>query len=442
MFRVLLLTTLTPVVLYLCYLLWSILISHFHGSPSNRRVIVTVFDKNSTTSTSTKEPSIEKDDDDDDEDDLHLQYRFIYTFLLDLVAMLLLLYLVIVPLIIYCFTTTLVRFALFPAIGTDIALKVSKRNRFVGVQEFYLQFRSATLEDEGEESTIIKLGVWYIPPQDEAVHQKRPQKSSGGEETETETEHSSSENIFGPADQPGGRLVFLLAHGNSGDRSQAKPQMRMLARKLGCHVVAFDYRGYADSSQEVAPTPDGLEEDLFAVYSWIVFNCRVPASRVVLWGHSLGGAVILRMLARLPKSAPSAVGGTPLAAILESTFSSLHDELAAFPLLRPFRCLPHFELCIREPITSNRRLNFDSVALLPKVHCPLLFLHALDDNVIPFRLGLKLYEAARELQPPEVAKRAKMVDFPASLGCGHKGIGAREEMKKIISEFILQRVLK
>ena len=43
----------------------------------------------------------------------------------------------------------------------------------------------------------------------------------------------------------------------------------MLRARLGCHVVCFDYRGYADSSQEVMPTKRGVVTDGHRVYEHV-----------------------------------------------------------------------------------------------------------------------------------------------------------------------------
>ena len=38
---------------------------------------------------------------------------------------------------------------------------------------------------------------------------------------------------------------------------------------MDLHVVAFDYRGYADSSKHIAPTETGVVRDARAVYEWL-----------------------------------------------------------------------------------------------------------------------------------------------------------------------------
>jgi abhydrolase domain-containing protein 12 len=54
-------------------------------------------------------------------------------------------------------------------------------------------------------------------------------------------------------------------------------------------VVAFDYRGFADSSNEI-PTEKTLRIDALSVYNWIRAH-GIPASRIIVVGHSLGSGV-------------------------------------------------------------------------------------------------------------------------------------------------------
>jgi fermentation-respiration switch protein FrsA (DUF1100 family) len=42
------------------------------------------------------------------------------------------------------------------------------------------------------------------------------------------------------------------------------------------------------------------------------------------------------------------------------------------------------------------RYDFDAAGALKDVHCPVLVLHSPDDEIIPYRLGKQLYEAANE----------------------------------------------
>jgi fermentation-respiration switch protein FrsA (DUF1100 family) len=70
----------------------------------------------------------------------------------------------------------------------------------------------------------------------------------------------------------------------------------------------------------------------------------------------------------------------PAGLILESGFSSARDaSRAIFPLLS-WLVIGRFE--------------FDAADALRSVHCPVLVMHSRGDEIIPFRLGRKLFEAA------------------------------------------------
>jgi hypothetical protein len=74
--------------------------------------------------------------------------------------------------------------------------------------------------------------------------------------------------------------------------------------------------------------------------------------------------------------------------ILESTFTSIPDMAARqFPFL---------------PVRWLARLEYDTLARLPAVDCPVLIIHSQDDSTIPFEHGRRLFEAAQE--PKEFLK--------------------------------------
>ena len=67
--------------------------------------------------------------------------------------------------------------------------------------------------------------------------------------------------------------------------------------------------------------------------------------------------------------------------IVQSSFTSIPDMAA---VVMPF--LPRFLV----------RTKMDSINKIKNVRCPKLFLHSPIDEVVPYRLGRKLYEAAPE----------------------------------------------
>ncbi len=70
------------------------------------------------------------------------------------------------------------------------------------------------------------------------------------------------------------------------------------------------------------------------------------------------------------------------ALILESTFTSVPDLGAD---LYPFL-----------PVRLLARYKYNTRAFLPGVNVPVLIIHSLEDEIIPFSHGKALYEAAKE----------------------------------------------
>lgn len=59
--------------------------------------------------------------------------------------------------------------------------------------------------------------------------------------------------------------------------------------EIGNHIIAFDYRGYGDSSG--SPNTHGLVQDVVHIYERIREVC--PNNPVTIWGHSMGTGVAL-----------------------------------------------------------------------------------------------------------------------------------------------------
>jgi fermentation-respiration switch protein FrsA (DUF1100 family) len=171
---------------------------------------------------------------------------------------------------------------------------------------------------------------------------------------------------FAPVDSP--IAVILHSHGNGGNLSYDIERIRRFQR-AGLAFFAYDYRGYGKS--EGAPSEAGVILDAIAAYDHLRDSLHVPASEIIVWGTSLGGAVAVQLAAQRP------VAGL----ILESTFTSAPDVAAlAYPFL---------------PVRWLMRTSFNSVAVLPSLSLPTLHIHGDRDEVIDVDLGRRLYEAAR-----------------------------------------------
>lgn len=98
---------------------------------------------------------------------------------------------------------------------------------------------------------------------------------------------------------PGTRYTILFCQ-----PAGASTQVQMIQEHLkelwqfGYDVFAFDYRGFGAS--DGIPTEHGLYADATAAYDYLTRVERVAASRIVLAGRSLGGAVAIDLATRVP----------------------------------------------------------------------------------------------------------------------------------------------
>lgn len=163
-------------------------------------------------------------------------------------------------------------------------------------------------------------------------------------------------------------MVLLWFHGNAGNLSHRADLMLRLA-KTPAQVFIVDYRGYGRS--EGRPSEQGLYRDSDAAWRYLSSERRVAPERIVLFGDSLGAAVAVDLASRVPAAG----------LIVQSGFTSAADMAAE-----------HFPFVPRALI----RTKMDSLAKIPRVGAPKLFIHSPQDEVVPYQLGRRLFEAAPE----------------------------------------------
>lgn len=262
----------------------------------------------------------------------------------------------------------------------------------------------------------IELGAWHI----------LPESSLPSCTTHLETNRTTIGNSMAFADT---RPIVLYIHGNGGNRgSNHRSQLyRRLAYEHNYHVVTFDYRGYGDSTW-VAPNAEGLSLDARLVYLWLISQPNVTKSRVIVWGHSLGTAVAVRMLADLKES------DRPKGLVLEAPFDSVANAVANHPFSIPFRIIPYFDYFFVEPIEKSSDLNFDSASRIVEIKpTSIMILHAEDDAIIPISLGRNLYKHATKVLGEE---KVEFVQISEKYGSGHKHIWNHDETMARVKRFV------
>ncbi len=170
------------------------------------------------------------------------------------------------------------------------------------------------------------------------------------------------------------RATLIFSHGNGGNISHRLEKIKIL-NGLGLDVLIFDYRGYGGSKG--SPSEKGLYLDAEAVYDYLVNQKKIPARKIVGYGESLGGAVIIDLAGK------HELGGI----IVEGAFSSVRDIAKRY-----FPLVPSFVY----------KTTFDSYKKIRNVGYPKLHIHSTADEVVPFDLGEKLFDNASE--PKEFVK--------------------------------------
>ena len=135
-------------------------------------------------------------------------------------------------------------------------------------------------------------------------------------------------------------------------------------------MLAVDYRGYGRSGG--SPNEAGVYRDADAAYDYLVQVRHVRPKNIIVFGHSLGGAVAIDLASRRE------CGGL----IVQSSFTSIRD------MARRTFGIPLFEY-----IPKSR---FDSLAKIQQVQAPILIVHGTRDEIVPFSMGQRLFTAAPE----------------------------------------------
>lgn len=166
----------------------------------------------------------------------------------------------------------------------------------------------------------------------------------------------------------GARYTILFFHGNAGNISHRLDKLKILY-DIGVNIFIIDYRGYGKS--EGKPSESGLYSDSKAAYNYLVHERKVNPQAIILYGESLGSAVAMDL----------AVKEKTAGIITEVAFSNIRDMAKIY-----YPYIPSFLISAR----------FDSLAKIPFLSVPKLFILCETDEIVPFNLGKKLYDIALE----------------------------------------------
>jgi len=195
------------------------------------------------------------------------------------------------------------------------------------------------------------------------------------------------------------RAAILFCHGNAGNISHRLESIRIF-HQLDLSVFIFDYRGYGKSAG--SPSEEGTYQDAAAAYDYLREYREISPGKIIIFGRSLGGAVAIELAGKEEAGA----------LICESSFTSAVDMgKLIFPYL---------------PTNLLVFDRYDSISRIGELSLPKLFIHSREDDIIPFKQGERLFQAA---SPPK--------EFLEIRGDHNEGFLESEEIyRKAINNFL------
>ena len=179
-------------------------------------------------------------------------------------------------------------------------------------------------------------------------------------------------SIFGwyiPTGDGEGKWTVLFCHGNAGNISHRLDTLELI-HELGLNCLIVDYRGYGQSKGRT--TEQGTLLDIRSGWDWLVNEKKKSPDSIILFGRSLG-ASIAAIVAKEVK---------PAAVIIESAFTSFVDVgKHYYPWL---------------PVKLFARYDYNTLNAVKQLHCPVFVVHSPEDEVIPYKFGKQIFEAANE----------------------------------------------
>jgi len=205
-----------------------------------------------------------------------------------------------------------------------------------------------------------------------------PDPSAGINPLWLETRHGRTEAWFlpGKGRAPSRGPVVLLFHGN-GEIIDFLPEQMEGFRERGMGVLLVEYPGYGRSAGNTSE--ESITAVAVAAYDAMVKRDDVDPKRVIAYGRSLGGGPACALSRQRPLAA----------LVLQSSFTSIR------PFARRF-FVPGFLV----------RDVYDNRSALADFPGPVLILHGLFDDIVPFAHGEEL---------ARVARNVRFIEFP----CAH-----------------------
>ncbi len=161
-------------------------------------------------------------------------------------------------------------------------------------------------------------------------------------------------------------LVFF--HGNAGNLFNRVHKLNEL-HKLDINILIISWRGFSGNSGK--PTEKNLYQDAQKSIEWL--NSKgIESKKIILYGESLGTGIAVELA---QKNIFNSI-------ILESPFTSMAKTAKIY--------YPYL------PVNLLLKDKYDSINKIHKITKPILIMHGVKDDLVPYIMSVELFNKANE----------------------------------------------
>ena len=162
--------------------------------------------------------------------------------------------------------------------------------------------------------------------------------------------------------------TILYFHGNAGKLENRIHKLNHF-KDMDVNFLIISWRGFSGNSGE--PSEQGLYEDGKSAIDWLK-NMGLSEQDIILYGESLGTGIATQI----------ALNKKFAGLILETPFTSMVDAAKnVYPYI---------------PVGLILKDRYENDKKIKKIKIPVLVMHGEADQIVPFKMGKKIYEMANQ----------------------------------------------
>lgn len=182
--------------------------------------------------------------------------------------------------------------------------------------------------------------------------------------------------FYSPRDNA--KYFTIFCHGNGCDIGSMHELFDALCRRSDSYVLAFEYPSYGLCKGNIKPDKSTINQHAERAYAFAHETLNWPADRILIYGHSIGSGAACHI------ASTKIVAGL----ILQSPYTSINglirEKVGDF---------------VGSLVGNSYWNNLDAIR---NIHCPTLFIHGQQDNLIPSQHSQTLHDSLAHVQNKEL----------------------------------------